>query len=307
VSPILIDATNISTGLLNVNRIPSVSNVSGIYGSTINSIGLSIDQYGRITSIQNVRISVSCTNIYGLPISSTINTTNVTNIGTNILNNLSIGNTSQNIILNANSLNYIYANNMYTLYNNLQYNYPVYYQSSFVSQSYIIIPVKYFKSTNIYNTSEIKVYLSIDNGSLGSPWKINMNGTISSSNFNTTNVVSVANNEEQFISTGSSGSTPSISYTNTTVVPNTTGLASCIINNISSMNTPIFINIHINGMDANSSIYSVESVYYKDNTNTLTRSYASGMLLSNLAQYLYIEINNSSAYITGNYSVINYY
>ena len=81
---------------------------------------------------------------------STLNMLSVNN--QYLQNNLSIGNTSQNIILNAKTLNCVYANNIYTLYKNIQYNFPVYYNSAFNGVTNILIPIKYVKSSNIYNT-----------------------------------------------------------------------------------------------------------------------------------------------------------
>ena len=308
VDELSLDASNaVTTGKFSTNRLPTISNVSGTYGSTINSLSLSIDLYGRITSITNVPLSISYNTISGLPSSSTLNVSNITNIGTNISNNLYLGNNNQNITIYGSSIVFNNVNNIYNKYNNNDYNFPIYYKNTFINQKSIIIPIKYSKNTNIYNSCEIKIYFTIDNTSSGGPWNINFTST-KSSMIDTTNIVSVVNNEEQYISTGQNGDNPILSYSNSlTLISNIGNYGTTIIKNINNTLSGNYINLTINGLDNITSVYSVESVYNKDNINNITRSYGSGMFINNNAKFLYIEIDNVLASISGYYSVINYY
>ena len=303
----------ITTGKLNVARIPTITNVVGIYGSTVNSLSLTVDLYGTITSITNSNISISYTTIVGLPSTSTLNITNITNIGTSINSSLSIGNSSQPITISASNVNLNIINSIYNKYNNILYNFPIYFNKIFTITPNIIIPIKYKNNTNIYNSCEIKIYFTVDQSSSGSaPYVINFNSSMVNniSYIDTTNVVSVANNEEQFISTGSSGASPILSYTNTVSFPQTAGYASKIIKNLAKTSNQNFINVTLNGLDNPTGIYNIETLYY-DTTNNLTRCYANGMFQSNNGLYLYFEIieNSPQGNVTfsGYYSVINYY
>lgn len=82
-----INASNITTGTLSASRLPTINNIQGSYGSIINNVALTIDNYGRIISIQNnSSISkFSYEKISGLSTSATIDTTNASNITTGIL------------------------------------------------------------------------------------------------------------------------------------------------------------------------------------------------------------------------------
>lgn len=306
VDELSLDASNVvTTGKFNSDRLPTISNVIGTYGSTINSMSLSIDLYGRVISIMNVPLSISSSNVSGLPLSSTLNISNISNIGTNTYNNIYLGNNNQNITIYGSSILLNNVNNIYNRYNNNNYNFPIYYKDTFINKQSIIIPIKYSNNTNIYNSCEIKIYFTIDNTSYAGPWNINFTSS-KSPTLDTTNIVSIVNNEEQYISTGQIPNNPILSFSNTTVSISNIGNGIAIVKNINTILTPVFVNITINGLDNINSIYNIESIYNKDNTNNITRCYGSGMFINNTGKYLYIEIDNSAT-ISGYYSIINYY
>ena len=82
-----INASNLTTGTLNASRLPTIAGSSGTYGSSQNTISLSIDTYGRVVSIQNNSTipQFSYTLISGLSKSATIDTTNASNVTTGTL------------------------------------------------------------------------------------------------------------------------------------------------------------------------------------------------------------------------------
>ena len=84
------DAANVTSGILNIARLPT-SNVTPI-GVANTSVGhpasvprLTVDAYGRVTSANSVAIAISASAITGLSTSATTDTTSATNITTGTL------------------------------------------------------------------------------------------------------------------------------------------------------------------------------------------------------------------------------
>ena len=88
------NASNITTGTLNLLRFPTSGIASGIYGSNSNTSIITVDTYGRLTNITNNIISITCSQVSGLSNSAIIDTTNASNIITGTLNSLRLPNTS---------------------------------------------------------------------------------------------------------------------------------------------------------------------------------------------------------------------
>jgi hypothetical protein len=79
------NASNITSGTLNSNRLPTSGVTAGSYGSNNLIPRLTIDATGRITAVSTLSMSVAASNVSGLAPSATINTTNASNITTGIL------------------------------------------------------------------------------------------------------------------------------------------------------------------------------------------------------------------------------
>jgi hypothetical protein len=79
------NASNITSGTLNSNRLPTSGVTAGSYGSNNLIPRLTVDATGRITAVSTLSMSVAASNVSGLAPSATINTTNASNITTGIL------------------------------------------------------------------------------------------------------------------------------------------------------------------------------------------------------------------------------
>ena len=79
------NANNILTGTLNSLRLPNSGVASGSSGSSNTIPTITVDQYGRITSLGKASIAITTANVSGLATSATTDTTNATNIITGTL------------------------------------------------------------------------------------------------------------------------------------------------------------------------------------------------------------------------------
>lgn len=281
ISPI-IDASTITTGTLNVSRLPLSGVVSGNYGSALNTTTLSIDNYGRIISATNTAIRIPYTSITGLPSTTTLDITNIVSIGISSNINLSIGNITQPITLHSSNLN-INNNYLFNQYNNYLYNFPVYKYKTFNSILSLSIPTKYSNTIeydDYYNGTEVNIYLKLDSA-------------------NTTDVIFgyestyLESNQNHFIGSGAS---PQL-YNSTDSV---------IIRNISNID-PNLITININNLDnQNSAIYYIESLS-RDITNGVSRSYSTGYINNPLTNNMTITIGDVSGSFSGYYTTLDYY
>jgi hypothetical protein len=80
------NANNITTGTLNVSRLPLSGVTASTYGSTSAVPVISVDEYGRITSASSQSIAISTSAVSGLAASATVDATNATNISSGTFN-----------------------------------------------------------------------------------------------------------------------------------------------------------------------------------------------------------------------------
>ena len=74
------DASNISVGTLGAARLPISGVAAGTYGNATTQSQLTIDGYGRVTSVANVAVAIPSTAVSGLAASATTNACNAANI-----------------------------------------------------------------------------------------------------------------------------------------------------------------------------------------------------------------------------------
>jgi cytochrome oxidase Cu insertion factor (SCO1/SenC/PrrC family) len=79
------NATNISTGTLSSNRLPSSGVIAGSYGFANSNATYIVDSTGRITGTSNIYIQIVPGQVTGLQPSATTDTTNATNISAGTL------------------------------------------------------------------------------------------------------------------------------------------------------------------------------------------------------------------------------
>jgi hypothetical protein len=105
------NASNIFIGTLNSLRYPTSGVRNGVYGTSVNNTILTVDIYGRITSVTNVTYNapnINYLNVIGLSSSATINTTNINNIENADITSLSTSRLPSIIradLFNSNGLN----------------------------------------------------------------------------------------------------------------------------------------------------------------------------------------------------------
>ena len=76
----VIDAANITKGTLAVARLPNSGVTTGTYGNASTHSQLTLDSYGRVTSVANVSVSIPSSAVTGLAASATTDATDAANI-----------------------------------------------------------------------------------------------------------------------------------------------------------------------------------------------------------------------------------
>lgn len=82
-----INASNLTSGTISSARLPTSGVSADTYGSSSLVPQITVDTYGRITSVANVGFSLAAANVSGLATSATTDTTNASNITTGTLSN----------------------------------------------------------------------------------------------------------------------------------------------------------------------------------------------------------------------------
>ena len=79
-------ASNITSGTLDAARLSTSGVTAGIYGTSSSVPAITVDAYGRITSVSTYNVSISSGSVSGLAASATTDTTNAGNITSGTLN-----------------------------------------------------------------------------------------------------------------------------------------------------------------------------------------------------------------------------
>ena len=80
------NATNITSGTLDANRLAVSGVTANSYGAANSNVSITVDTKGRVTSLANTAVIIPTNQITGLAPSATIDTTNATNISSGTLN-----------------------------------------------------------------------------------------------------------------------------------------------------------------------------------------------------------------------------
>ena len=286
------NASNIVSGIIPYVNLPqSPLLITGSYGSTSNSVDISIDQYGRISTISNTKIQFSYTDISGLSSTASFSSDSLSYYSDLATAQILIGNSStntsiygSNIILNSstNTVNNLVSSSLYQI--------PLYTSIDRNTSNYIPIPLNFGLSN--YNNADIKLYLYP-----------NTNTNISLLCYDSLSSVKNAIEPHNFIQYGATlGTASTISTTNIT---DTT--SNVIINAINSNTIFIDMNISKNG-SGGSNYYLIDSCYYNSTLNRIVHGTSSGFFIAssttNLNTCLFSVQNGTCQYRS---SVINYY
>ena len=287
------NASNILSGVIPVVNLPKYSS-SGNYGSSTNSIGITIDEYGRVLSCNTNTYNFDYTDISGLSSTSTTNNDSLSYYSDLATNDIYIGNINRNnnVYINGYNINLNSKTNTITNFiNGANYQIPLYTSSlSMITGGSISIPLN-FNLIN-YNNIDIKLYIytnSITNVTLTA------NNTLN-------NIINPSETHNYFQYGNSLGSGSSISTTNIT---DTT--SNVIIN--ASKNNTIYINMNISKSGfGGSNYYLIDSSYYNTDLNRILHGASSGLLISssttNVNNCLFNIQNGLCQY---RWSAINYY
>lgn len=287
------NASNIVSGIIPIINLPNYLS-KGDYGSSTNSIGITIDEYGRILNCTNSIYKFSYTDISGLSSTSTTNNDSLSYYSDLATNDIYIGNINRNnnVYINGYNINFNSKTNTITnLINGNNYQIPLYTSSlSTITDTNISIPLN-FNLLN-YNNIDIKLYIYTNS----------VTNVTFRANDTSNNIINPAETHNYFQYGNTLGSGSSISTTNITDMT-----SNVIIN--ASKNNNIYINMNIskNGFGG-SNYYLIDSSYYSTDLNRILHGTSSGLLVSssttNVNNCLFNIQNGTCQY---RWSAINYY